>query len=622
MRISSLTTRFVLTLLLSTAVPFLWFAFFTGDALRERQERFVDAILVTMAERAESRLVNLLEKVYGECSLFRSEAERALRREVSLSEFRDAVEFSPAFHEEYQLVVLADAEGNVLSTISSLAQDRLSAAAREALRAKSVRTQPWFRELIDPSGAALKGQIWLDRHLSPFLHRDVEKLSRDPADFSYGLAFPVAGDGVVSGVMLALKSWVRVQNEIDATAESLRARFGSATAWVSTGDGRVIAHSERERYGDSTELGAGLAVGDSNVGTFEHADEKWRAGIARITAVADPIAWRCGVAADEADLFADSRRFADSLLWITVVVSAILVVWGLVASRAILRPVHRLVTATERIAAGDFAHRVPERGRHELADLGRSFNEMAAEVAASRERLRDAERQAAWAEMARQVAHEIKNPLTPMRMSAQLLLRANRENDPRLPELVERLGRTVQEQTDALARIASDFRQFAGSPEREHERVPMRELFADVERDFAATIESGVHLTFDDRTGDAEVDVDRQEMRRVFLNIVQNALEAAGATGSVRVEASIEQDRAVVRVIDDGPGITDPEVRERLFEPYFTTRSAGTGLGLAICRRVVEAHDGIVELSDSTPGHTVFSVFLPLIGRVGRTATS
>lgn len=611
MRVSSLTTRFVLTLLLSTAVPFLWFAFFARDGLRERQERFVDAFLVTAAQRAETRLENRLEQFYGECSLFRSTAERALRREISMSEFRDEIEFAPGFHEDYQLVVLANADGDVIATVSSLAQDGPTASAQDALRPKSVRSADWFRAIFDATGGPVTGQVWLDRHLSPFLHRDVEKESHDPADFSYGLAFPVSGESVVSGVMLALKSWVQVQNEIDATADALREQFGSGSAWLSDADGVILAHDERAQYGAVTTLGANLETGDSEVSSVERHGGGWRSGVARIADVAMPIAWRCGVAASEDDLFADSRRFGDSLLLITAVVSVILVGWALVASRTILRPVRRLVTATERIAAGDLTHRVPERGNHELADLGRSFNEMAAEVAASRDRLRDAERQAAWAEMARQVAHEIKNPLTPMRMSAQLLLRANREKDARLPELVERLARTVQEQTDALARIASDFRQFAGEPERKLERLDVGDLLRDVERDFAATIESGVNLTFVDGADGARIEVDRQEMRRVLMNLVQNALEAAGATGSVEVTAGVEQDRVVLRVVDDGPGIGDPEVRERLFEPYFTTRSAGTGLGLAICRRVVDAHNGSVELTDSSPGHTEFSVFLP-----------
>ena len=172
----------------------------------------------------------------------------------------------------------------------------------------------------------------------------------------------------------------------------------------------------------------------------------------------------------------------------------------------------------------------------------------------------------------------------------------------------------MQDQTDALARIASDFRQFAGEPARDPVEVPVAQLLADVEADFAATIESGVDLQFEHEAGDVRVVVDRQEIRRVFLNLVQNALEAAGVEGRVVVRSQTVGERCEFRVRDTGPGIGDPEVRARLFEPYFTTRSSGTGLGLAICRRIVESHGGSIDLAGSDPGGTEIRFWLPVVG--------
>src|SRR5690606_6684170 len=234
---------------------------------------------------------------------------------------------------------------------------------------------------------------------------------------------------------------------------------------------------------------------------------------------------------------------------------------------------------------------------------------MASDLQRSREQLRAAERQAAWAEMARQVAHEIKNPLTPMRMSAQLLQRARQAGDPRVPELSDRLARTVLEQTDVLARIANDFRQFAGPARRTRERVPIDALLADLDAFFADLAEvRGVALSIQRPPSSLAVEGDRQELGRVLVNLVQNAIDA-GARG-IDVRADGEDGAVSLTVVDDGAGMP-AETQGRLFEPYFTTKTSGTGLGLAICRRIVEAHGGEITLQSSRPGATVFRIRLP-----------
>jgi signal transduction histidine kinase len=215
--------------------------------------------------------------------------------------------------------------------------------------------------------------------------------------------------------------------------------------------------------------------------------------------------------------------------------------------------------------------------------------------------------------MARQVAHEIKNPLTPMRLSAQLLQRARRDGDPRWPELADRLARTVQAQTDALAAIAAEFRQFAGPKTSRRERVAIGPLLEEVTgllRDAAAEQGIAVELRGAD-DGETAVDGDPQELRRVFLNLIQNGLEARGTR--VRVDAHAEAGHVEVAVTDDGAGVPE-EARARLFEPYFTSKSSGTGLGLAICKRIVEAHGGSIALHGSRPGETTFAVRLPRAG--------
>ena len=248
----------------------------------------------------------------------------------------------------------------------------------------------------------------------------------------------------------------------------------------------------------------------------------------------------------------------------------------------------------------------------ELGELAGAFNQMATELARGRQRLAAAERDQAWAEMARQVAHEVKNPLQPMRMAAQLLQRARSEKDPRADLVAERLAKTVLEQTEALDRIASDFRAFAGIAPAQMTVVPVDAWLAEICQQCAGLFAGKpVDVALLPGAPDARIAIDPKSLARVFVNLVQNAHEAAPAGVKVRVRSAVVDQRAVVTVVDDGPGIPT-NVLGRLFEPYFTTKSSGTGLGLAICRRLVEAHGGTIQLRHSGAGETVFELALPL----------
>jgi signal transduction histidine kinase len=614
LRVRSLTTRFVLTLLATTAVSFAAFGYFVRGEMRERFERQVIRVLLSdQAQLAAERLDTLTEQVYRNCSLIESAARRLLG-DGDVGAFEQDLDLMLGLHQDFQHVLVADEEGRVRVAVDTLSLDPGRRAARRALAPDSVAGSEWFRATIVED----MGLFWLDRHLSPLLHRNPDRPSRDPNEYSLGLAFQVPGEAGGRGVAYALVHWRRVQDIVDEVAGRLRHEAGFDSAVVSVCDGRgvILASSDRARY-SATLAPAALAQAvltafeGTRVVGYELDGEGHLAGTARVGGeAAREFDWRCVVSAPTAELFATTREFSQLLAAITVMVSGFLVLWSMFASRAILRPVRELAAATARIASGDLGVKVPARGRDELADLGRSFNEMIDQLADSQARLRDTAREAAWAEMARQVAHEIKNPLTPMRMSAQMVQRARAAEDPRLTELVDRLARTVVEQTDQLARIASDFRHFAGRPELQLAAVEVGELLGELAELYAAEREAG-RLEFAPGTGAVQVRADRGELRRVLVNLVQNALEAVGSGGRVRVSSRAIPGPAVeFAVLDDGPGIA-AEVEARLFEPYFTTRSAGTGLGLAICRRIVESHGGRIWLAASDAGATEFRFTVP-----------
>jgi len=622
-RLHSLTSRFLATLVVSTTLPFAVFGWFVITGMRDRVEgQVVSAYLPDKAATAAREIEGRVEQIDQACQvalLAVGEHIGGDGKAFDENAFAENVELAPGLlGENADLVLLTDADGKIL--YKSRGYGRAEQAFAEGLIPRSVGGEEWFEQLRSAQGG---GRAWLPWARSPYLHRNPEHQSRDPSDYNFGVVYRLGSGNEFGGVLLVLVRCSNIQELLDQTRRFLREDAGlpSAEVFLMDGRGRTIAHTDRERYGrmlepDGLRQAVAAATERADEVAFVGADGVRRlAGFARIGKVAGG-QWWVGLHADRTELFSTSADFARVLVFAIVVTVVILVLWSLIASRAILRPVRRLVAATGAVARGDLSARVPAGGRHELADLGRAFNSMTEELSSSRESLKQAERQAAWAEMARQVAHEIKNPLTPMRMAAQLLLKSRRDKDPRAEQLAERLGRMVVEQTEALDRIASDFRHFAGAPERQIQRFVADELLAELFDGVNTMVTSSeVHLEFEPGADGATIEGDRHELHRVFLNLVSNAVDAG--RGRVRLHWSSARGVGadgrpivIVEVSDDGPGISE-EAQARLFEPYFTTKSSGTGLGLAICRRIVEAHGGSIRLASTEPGRTVFRLEFP-----------
>ena len=325
--------------------------------------------------------------------------------------------------------------------------------------------------------------------------------------------------------------------------------------------------------------------------------------------------WIVGVGVDDDDIYRPVRTITANLVKATALVLLVSALITLVVARRTTRPIQDLQRFTRRVAAGDLDAQVPAGGHDELGDLARSFNRMTRELKENRQQLVAAEKDAAWREMARQVAHEIKNPLTPLRLSADLLERAHAQGSDEFESILERTIGVVRRQCDHMREIATDFHALAGR-HREPEALMLGAALDDVlQLHDAWCREAGVEVR---REGDgAVVLADPEELRRALVNLVSNALEAMPEGGvleaSVEVVTSIgDERRAVVELRDTGVGLDD-DVQARLFEPYFTTRSSGTGLGLAIVRRIVEDLGGSVSLENRDPGPgAVARIELPL----------
>ena len=306
-----------------------------------------------------------------------------------------------------------------------------------------------------------------------------------------------------------------------------------------------------------------------------------------------------------------ARAFYLAYFGILALAVAVALTVGLVLSRSVTRRVTRLAKATEQVAQGDMSVRVPMRGDDEIARLAQGFNRMVSELEASRDRIVYLEKVSGWQDLARRLAHEIKNPLTPIRLAVRELERRSARSDADLARLIPAVAEVVDEEVEALSRLVEEFSQFARLPAVRPARVPLRrflEAFHRAHARFRPELSLDVELP---RTA-AEAPIDRVLMRRVLVNLVDNAVEASDGTARIRIQASVHPStgHSEIRVEDDGPGIP-PEVRTRIFEPYFTTKNTGTGLGLAIVKKIVLQHGGRIEAERSTWGGAAVVIRLP-----------
>ncbi|HEX8698362.1 MAG TPA: ATP-binding protein [Myxococcaceae bacterium] len=282
---------------------------------------------------------------------------------------------------------------------------------------------------------------------------------------------------------------------------------------------------------------------------------------------------------------------------------------GLVMARRITHPVEALTEGARRVGEGARDVQVTVKASGEVGELVRAFNHMTSELHSTTERLMASERIAAWQEVARRLAHEIKNPLTPIQMSLETLLAAQSANDARFPTLFRDSAAVVLEEVDRLRRIVDEFSRFARLPKPQLAPVDLGELAQNVLALYATPPE-GITLLPTLQTGVVAL-ADRDQLTQVLVNLVKNAEEAmAGKSGSVRVRVKGTESDAIVEVEDSGPGIP-PEHRARIFEPYFTTKEGGTGLGLAIAARILQEHGGKLEVGGEPGEGARFSLVLP-----------
>ncbi len=286
------------------------------------------------------------------------------------------------------------------------------------------------------------------------------------------------------------------------------------------------------------------------------------------------------------------------------------VVLALFISNRITEPLRIIRESLKNLKLDETNRSIEWNSKDEIGELVEEYNRTLNELVRSAELLARSERESAWREMAKQVAHEIKNPLTPMKLSIQMLQRSKNDGAEDLGERIDRVTNTLIEQIDTLSNIATEFSSFAQMPKSNIEKVDLRQLLESVavlHRNSDAEIE----LLMNGHT-DPIIEADKEQMLRVFNNLIKNGIQAAadGSSSRIVMELTRDNDAWTVSVTDNGAGIPE-ELRDRIFMPNFTTKSSGMGLGLAMVKNIVESVNGRIWF-ESEPGKgSVFYTSFP-----------
>ena len=286
------------------------------------------------------------------------------------------------------------------------------------------------------------------------------------------------------------------------------------------------------------------------------------------------------------------------------------IVFSLWITARVSNPIEQLARAAEDVASGNWDVRVPEHGRDEVTVLARSFNHMTGELSAQRERLVQSERVAAWRELARRLAHELKNPLFPLQLTVENLVRARALPAEEFNEVFDESARTLSMEIANLKTIIGRFSDFSKMPKPQTEPIDARAVVERVRSLYEAAAESGLVFQTQISTEPMPLSADPELLHRALSNLVLNAMDAMPNGGTLTLAARPFGHHIEMRISDSGEGLTSEECA-RLFTPYYTTKQHGTGLGLAVVQSVIADHGGTIAVESSPAQGATFIITLP-----------
>lgn len=305
------------------------------------------------------------------------------------------------------------------------------------------------------------------------------------------------------------------------------------------------------------------------------------------------------------------QKFLVAIINVFILLLAISIVLAIFISTWLTSPLRILQESFAAVRFGKHNEQISYDKEDEIGALVKDYNQKLLELEFAAQQLAKSERESAWREMAKQVAHEIKNPLTPMKLSVQQLLRTYNPDDPKSSEKLQRVANSIIEQIDALTKIANEFSSFAKMPNPSEQRIELVALIESVKEVFSS--QGKALITIQSNTEEVYVMADKDQFVRVFNNLIKNANQAISSdrTGKIEIRLQTYDNRVKIFIRDNGVGI-EPSKVGKIFVPYFTTKSTGTGLGLAMVKQIIENHKGTIDFESEVGVGTTFEIDLPV----------
>lgn len=306
-------------------------------------------------------------------------------------------------------------------------------------------------------------------------------------------------------------------------------------------------------------------------------------------------------------------NFLNLLINIYVLVFVAIGFFAFVVANQITSPLTLIQESMSKTVIGRKNKPISWKRNDEIGNLIKEYNKMIDALEESANKLAQSERETAWREMAKQVAHEIKNPLTPLRLGIQMLNRSWKEKDPKFDIKFDKFSTSSLEQIDSLSHIASEFSNFAKMPDVKLETIVLIEVLNQAIEIFEQI--DHIHIECDEECfKELKVRADRDQLLRSFNNLLKNAIEAISEdkSGLIKITCHAYQNKIEIKIADNGSGISD-DLRERIFTPNFTTKSSGTGLGLAFVKQAIENIGGNIYFTTEINVGTTFYIILPLV---------
>ncbi|MEA3452348.1 MAG: ATP-binding protein, partial [Bacteroidota bacterium] len=301
-----------------------------------------------------------------------------------------------------------------------------------------------------------------------------------------------------------------------------------------------------------------------------------------------------------------------SIINIYVVLFVIALILSVFTSEQIISPLIILQNKFKKLEIGKIHEKIEYKRKDEIGQLVSEYNNMVDKLQESIEKLSKTERESAWRDMAKQIAHEIKNPLTPMKLSIQLLMRSWENQDSDFDIRLNDVSNTLITQIETLRRIAEEFSDFAKMPKSQKQVINLGNKVEEVCKLYENTENLEVSLMMKNYK-DVFIVADERQLSRALINLIKNGIQSIpeGVKGLIRIEMDVFGKKAILKIIDNGSGISD-EIKDKLFTPSFTTKSSGMGLGLAMVKNIVDNAEGKISFESKQGKGTTFILEFPL----------